>query len=83
MTEEQYIAEMDSELEQQLHRVAEIEHADYSLSAEAVDSLQNNEETKHIFATLEQQLGTYTQILGEDGYPDYYPRYGLSSLDDM
>lgn len=40
VTEEQYLADMDGELDEQLQKIAAIENSDYTVSAEALAELQ-------------------------------------------
>ena len=54
MTEEQYVTDMDGELELEIKKVAAIESADYTISADAINELETNAEIKHIFATLDR-----------------------------
>lgn len=61
-----------------MQRLAEVENADYSISAEAVNELQTSSEVKMIFAALDKQLGEHPQLLAEGEFPDYYPRAGIS-----
>ena len=71
------MADMEADLNQQMERLAQIENADYSISADAVAELQS-EEAKMIFSTLDRQLGQYPQALKEGEFPDYYPSAGIS-----
>ena len=46
------MAEMEADLNQQMERLAQIENADYTISAEAVAELDTSEEVKLIFSAL-------------------------------
>ena len=48
---------MEEDLNNQMERLAQIENADYSISAEAIAELERSEEVKMIFSTLDRQLG--------------------------
>ena len=64
-----------------MEKIALIENADYSISAEAVAELNSSVDVKNIFAVLDRQLGTFPQTLTEGQCPDYYPKHGILNED--